>query len=121
MAKGNPKPDLRIVNVSPLLSESIKNIAANKGVTQTLLLRKMMREIVDSYSSEYTGPPPKTRDTQIKKQTELRMTFIPDDVLEKLNNIGGNMWVSVNALLKMEVQKMVDKYPEHMKNPPIEY
>jgi len=121
MAEGNPKVDLRIVNVSPQLKESVKNIAANKGETQTLFLRKLMREIAESYPDMFTEKPSEIRNPKIHKQTELNMTFIPEDVQDKVNNIAGNMWVSINGLLKIEVQKLVDAYPEHMKKPPRQF
>ena len=49
----------------------------------------------------------------IKTHDEIRIRFVPADVVESLKNISGKMGITLTAFLKKELRDVVNKYPEY--------
>lgn len=52
------------------------------------------------------------------KQTELRITGISPKVFNDVKNIAENAGVTMSNLLRPEITKIVESYPERMKMSP---
>lgn len=55
--------------------------------------------------------------SETKRLPELRVTNMPVQLNEELNNIKDNLGISLSAFLKPHLRKIVDSYDEHMKKP----
>lgn len=49
---------------------------------------------------------------------ELRIRNVSPQVMRELDNIAANIGIPESAFIKMELRKVADSYPDHMKQPP---
>jgi hypothetical protein len=49
---------------------------------------------------------------------ELRITGVPEEILDQLHNIAKNEGNNLSAILKPHLRKIVESYPERMRRPP---
>ena len=52
------------------------------------------------------------------KQNEIRITNVPLDVKNDLENIAGNIGVTLSAMLKPKLREIRDSYSDKMKKKP---
>lgn len=52
------------------------------------------------------------------KQNEIRITNVPSDIKNDLENIAGNMGISLSAMLKPKLREIRDSYSDKMKKKP---
>jgi hypothetical protein len=50
---------------------------------------------------------------------ELRITGVPEEILEQLHNIAKNEGNNLSAILKPHLRKIVESYSDRMRRPPI--
>jgi len=51
------------------------------------------------------------------KQNEIRITNVPKDIKEDLENIAANTGISLGTLLKPKLREIRDSYSEKMRKP----
>lgn len=49
---------------------------------------------------------------------EMRIYGVPERSIEKINNIAKNIGTTASDLLKPIIAEVINKYPDHMKQPP---
>jgi hypothetical protein len=55
---------------------------------------------------------------QEQDETEIRIRTVPKDIREDLTNIAKNKGISLSTMLKPELRKIRDSYPNEMRKPP---
>lgn len=104
------KPDeITIQNIPSVTASQIKNIAYNKGISVTALIKPKLRELADSFPKELH-----------KKPTEENMKYfrvrgVSPALVESLYNICDNLGITLSSLLNQELWKVKESYPEQMK------
>lgn len=56
-----------------------------------------------------------------KHKNEIRIQNVNNKVFEEINNIAENLGVTLAAFMKPELRKIVDSYPDKLKQPPLKY
>lgn len=111
-----PSDKLRADKIPHELLEPITNIAKNLGVTRAQFLRQQLRTIADNYPPEMKNDPPANLQT-----TNLHLDNLNPKVKEAIVNICGNLKISQADFFKLELQKIVQTYPQDMKKPPLDF
>lgn len=106
----------KIENIPDILLDPIDNIVKNMGVTRSHFLRMQLRIIVDSYPDEMKSTDPNQNDKNM-----VNLTNLSPEIKRKIKVISGNIGISQSAFIKMELQKIVNTYPDDMKKPPLDY
>lgn len=96
--------------------KELHNISENKGVSFQLFMRKTLTQIVDSYPEEL-----KKQSTELEVQDLVRLYSVSPKTYTDLHNISKNINCSVSDLLKIELKKIADYYPQNFRNPPLDY
>lgn len=56
-----------------------------------------------------------------KHKNEIRIQNVNNKVFEEINNIAKNQGITLAAFMKPELRKIVDSYPDKLKQPPLKY
>lgn len=51
---------------------------------------------------------------------EIRIQNVSENMIQKLDNISKNLGVPMTSLIKTELRVIIDKYPEHWKQKPLD-
>lgn len=111
-----PTDKLRADKIPHDLLEPITNIAKNMGVTRAQFLRQQLRIIADKYPEKMKQNAPVDLQT-----TNLHLDNLNPEVKKAIMNICANLKVSQADFFKLELQKIVQTYPEDMKKPPLDF
>jgi hypothetical protein len=106
--------EIRIANFDNDLHEKLTNIAKNKGITLNDFLKPHLREVTQKYAALIN-------EEDKKKKKEIRLRGVNDTIDWQLNNVSDNLSVNLTELLKIEFYLLAARYPEHMKQKPMEY
>ena len=110
------RSDYKIFKIkkTPLnLVSVIDNIAMNQEMKRSAFLREQLRVIVNAYPNWMHTAPEKNAE-----KIEFHIQNLHPDIKMKISAICKNMGVSQNNFIKMELQKILNTYPEDMKRPP---
>lgn len=105
----------KIKNIPENLLDPIDNIVANLGVTRSQFLRQQLRIICNSY-------PDNMKFSLIETiKYEIGLENLDPDIKIQIEKISTNIGVTQSNFIKMELQKILNTYPENMKQPPLDY
>jgi hypothetical protein len=102
------RKDLRIPALDESLNEVFATAAKNKGQTRGAFLRPQIRQIVESY-------PEHLKERREITTSELRISGIPNDVLDQLKIIAENLGVSETQLLRIKLFELSTTFPDWLK------
>lgn len=104
-----PKNELRLQSVPSAVSNDLKNISGNIGISLTALLKKHLREIIDQYPDEMKLPP------AIEETKEIRIRGLSPKMVEQFYNISANSGAELVSLLNIKLKEITNSYPENKK------
>jgi len=102
------RKEIRIPAIDETLNEVFTTAARNKGQTRAAFLRPQIRQIVQSY-------PEHLKERREICTAELRISGIPNDVLNELKIIAENLGVSETQLLRIKLFELSTTFPDWMK------
>ena len=105
----------KIKNIPDKLLDPIDNIVANLGVTRSQFLRQQLRIICAAYPDDMKLNPEKPA------KHAIGLENLDPDLKNQIEIIAKNIGVTQSNFIKMELQKIVNVYPESMKKPPLDY
>lgn len=106
----NNNPGIRIKHVPPTVHEELLNICKNRGITLNSMLKPELRKIVDSYPVEMKKPI-----DVVRKDPEIEINDVSPQLYEELINICAHLRIPLSSMLKPELRKIAESYPEKMK------
>ena len=106
---------LKIKNIPENLLEPIDNIVGNLGITRSQFLRQQFRIICNSMPDNM-----KFNHNDADKKM-IGLENLDPDIKRQIENISSHIGVTQSNYIKMELQKIVNTYPESMKKPPLDY
>lgn len=108
------------IRITRLLLKNYKelhHISENKGIEFSLFMKQTLTQIKDSY-------PAKLREDviceeQVKPETNIN--GVSQQTQRELLNICAHIGCDLSNLLKIELKKISESYPERMKSKPLAY
>lgn len=100
---------IQVKGVSPRIKKAIQNIAKNKGITVSQLLKTRLHEVANSSNGE---------DMDLLSELErLEITGVSKDLKTKWSNIAKNKGFNLSQMVKIEAFKIVSEATEREKRP----
>ncbi len=121
MDKENKIPDLDIYNVEDEVFQLFDNIVRNIDIPKTKFLKRYFRALIDELESKEGVIDTNTQPTEKRSTHRLRMTGVSPEMIIKLEQIAKSKGLKVGVFMRMHIYEIVQKYPENMKTPPLDY
>ncbi len=108
--------DIRLRALPPQLKTDLDNISDNLGISLTQMLKPILREVSDSFPVHLKKPPL----IKIKARNEILIRGVSNNLITELDNISGNLGITITQIMIPKLQAFVDKQPPRMKQPLID-